>query len=74
MYYCMQIFFFRRVFDKEKKGYVAAADLRHVMLNIGQDVTPEEIDELMKDLDKDRNGIITYEEFLSMVIGGKRDY
>ncbi len=63
---------FFSVFDREKKGYIAAGDLRHVLMNLGDNIVgQEEINELMKDLDKDGDGEITYEEFLNLVTGGE---
>ncbi len=62
---------FYAVFDREKKGYVAAEDLRHVFHHLGSAVTPEEIEELMTDLDKDGDGKITYEEYNSMIMKQK---
>jgi calmodulin len=32
-----------RVFDKDGNGYISAAELRHVMTNLGEKLTDEEV-------------------------------
>ena len=50
-----------RVFDKDGNGYVSAAELRHVMTNVGEKLTDEEVDEMIKEADIDRDGQVNYE-------------
>ena len=35
-----------RVFDKDGNGFISAAELRHVMTNLGEKLTDEEVDEV----------------------------
>merc|ERR1712223_1005987 len=53
-----------RVFDKEKTGFISAAELRHIMTNLGEKLSEEEADEMIKEADPDENGQINYEEFV----------
>ncbi|XP_053112231.1 calmodulin-like protein 3 [Hemicordylus capensis] len=53
-----------RVFDKDGNGYISAAELRHVMTNLGEKLTNEEVDEMIKEADVDRDGRVNYEEFV----------
>ena len=55
------------MFDKEKKGYIASGDLRYVLLNLPGEVSETEVDELIKVLDKDGDGEITYSEYVDMI-------
>uniref|UniRef100_A0AAR2KEJ0 Calmodulin n=1 Tax=Pygocentrus nattereri TaxID=42514 RepID=A0AAR2KEJ0_PYGNA len=38
-----------RVFDKDGNGYISAAELRHVMTNLGEKLTDEEVDEMIRE-------------------------
>ncbi|KAG2469157.1 CAM2B protein, partial [Polypterus senegalus] len=51
-----------RVFDKDGNGYISAAELRHVMTNLGEKLTDEEVDEMIREADIDGDGQVNYEE------------
>ncbi|KAJ3933048.1 MAG: hypothetical protein NXY57DRAFT_1037902 [Lentinula lateritia] len=55
-----------RVFDKDGNGFISAAELRHVMTNLGEKLTEEEVDEMMREADQDGNGTIDYNEFVNV--------
>ncbi|KAK2162498.1 hypothetical protein LSH36_97g02025 [Paralvinella palmiformis] len=50
-----------RVFDKDGNGYISAAELRHVMTNLGEKLTDDEVDEMIKEADLDGDGMVNYE-------------
>nr|ADL29889.1 yellow cameleon Nano65 [synthetic construct] len=56
-----------RVFDKDGNGYISAAQLRHVMTNLGEKLTDEEVDEMIREADIDGDGQVNYEEFVQMM-------
>ena len=60
----MQIF---SVFDKDGNGYISSAELRHVMTNLGEKLTDEEVDEMIREADIDGDGQVNYEEFVAMM-------
>nr|UPU99502.1 jGCaMP8s [synthetic construct] len=55
------------VFDKDGNGYISAAELRHVMTNLGEKLTDEEVDEMIREADIDGDGQVNYEEFVQMM-------
>ncbi|KAL0844705.1 hypothetical protein Bca101_017951 [Brassica carinata] len=57
-----------RVFDKDQNGFISAAELRHVMTNLGEKLTDEEVDEMIKEADVDGDGQINYEEFVKVMM------
>merc|ERR1712228_499557 len=57
-----------RVFDKEKTGFISAAELRHIMTNLGEKLSEEEADEMIREADIDGDGQINYEEFVKMMM------
>jgi Ca2+-binding EF-hand superfamily protein len=39
-----------KVFDKDGNGYISAAELRHIMTNLGEKLTDEEVDEMIREV------------------------
>ena len=58
-----------KVFDRDGNGLISAAELRHVMTNLGEKLTDEEVDEMIREADVDIDGLINFEEFVSMMYG-----
>ncbi|KAL4238029.1 hypothetical protein ACF0H5_002740 [Mactra antiquata] len=56
-----------KVFDKDNKGFLTVDELRHIMTNLGEKLTDEEVDEMLSIVDADGNGEIDYEEFTQML-------
>ena len=50
-----------RMFDRDGSGTVNAQELRHVMMNLGEKLGEDEVDEMMKEADIDGDGEINYE-------------
>ena len=60
-----------KVFDKDGNGYISAAELRHIMTNLGEKLTDEEVDEMIREADVDGDGQINYDEFVDMMMQNK---
>lgn len=45
-------------FDKDHNGTISADELRAVMQSLGENLTKDEIDEMIREADKDGNGEI----------------
>ena len=52
---------------QDGNGYISAAELRHVMTNLGEKLTDEEVDEMIREADIDGDGQVNYEEFVTMM-------
>lgn len=58
-----------RVFDKNGDGFISAAELRHVMTNLGEKLTDDQVDEMIREADLDNDGQIDWNEFVRMMVG-----
>ncbi|UJR16517.1 hypothetical protein I4U23_003419 [Adineta vaga] len=58
-----------RVFDKNRNGFIKVAELKHVMTNLGEQFSSDEVDEILSEIDTTGNGIIRYEELVKMITG-----
>ena len=50
------------VFDKDDNAFILAAELRHVLTNLG-----EEVDKMIRAADIDGDSQVNYEEFITMM-------
>ena len=57
-----------KVFDKEGNGLISVTELRHIMTTLGEQLTEEEIDDMLKEADNDGDGYINYEEFIKNML------
>ena len=56
-------------FDMNGNGYIGVAEIRFVLDALGEDVTDEEIDEMIRMLDVDGDGQVNFKEFFKMASG-----
>uniref|UniRef100_A0A0N5AQB5 EF hand n=1 Tax=Syphacia muris TaxID=451379 RepID=A0A0N5AQB5_9BILA len=56
-----------RVFDKDGNGYITAQEFKHFMTTMGEKFSEEEVDEIIREVDKDGDEQINYEEFVQMI-------
>merc|ERR1712183_240382 len=57
-----------KIFDKDGSGFIDAKELKNVMEGLGEDLTDEEIDEMVKEADLNGDGKISYDEFVKMMV------
>lgn len=50
-----------RVFDKNNDGLISSNELRHVMTSLGERLSEEEVDDMIKEADLDGDGQVNYE-------------
>ena len=56
-----------RVFDRDGNGYISATDLRALMENLGEELSEEEVQDMMREADGNGDGHIDYKEFVAMM-------
>ncbi|CCD26709.1 Mlc1p NDAI_0I01400 [Naumovozyma dairenensis CBS 421] len=57
-----------QVFDKENTGKVSVGDIRYMLTGLGEKLTDEEVDELLKGIEIDGDGQIDYRKFIEDVL------
>lgn len=57
-----------QVFDKDQRGFIEAKELRHVLTNIGEKLSTNEMEDMIKEADPDNDGKIQYEEFVRLLL------
>jgi len=57
-----------KVFDQDENEHISAAELRHVMTNLGEKLSEEEANEMIRLADDDGDGLINYNDFIRMMI------
>ncbi|CAF1991292.1 unnamed protein product [Rotaria magnacalcarata] len=51
------------LFDQNNDGYIETKDLREIMTNLGEKITDEDIDEMMREADIDKDFKVNFYEF-----------
>eukprot|EP00116_Pleurobrachia_bachei_P014004 sb/3474266/ len=57
------------VFDKNGDGKISSVELRDVMVSLGEKLTDDEIDQMIREADTNNDGYVDYEEFVKMMTG-----
>jgi Ca2+-binding EF-hand superfamily protein len=52
--------------DLDNNGYVGAAELRHILINMGELITDEEVDTMISMVDMNGDGQINFQQFAGM--------
>ncbi|XP_070578313.1 calmodulin-like isoform X2 [Ptychodera flava] len=56
-----------RVFDTDDTGYITVDELRHLMTTMGEKLSADEMDEMVKDANADEDGKVNYQEFVKLI-------
>lgn len=56
-----------RVFDKGNNGFISEAEFKHILIDVGDKISEDDVAEMMKEV-KIKNGMINYEEFIKLMV------
>ncbi|XP_076365228.1 neo-calmodulin-like isoform X2 [Tachypleus tridentatus] len=62
------------VLDRNNDGYISFSDLRYSMINLGENLTDEELENMMEEADLDGDGLVSFDEFVKVVTPAKRGF
>ncbi|KAK9315183.1 hypothetical protein V1524DRAFT_430243 [Lipomyces starkeyi] len=57
-----------QVFDKDKTGFIGVGELRYILTSLGEKLSSEEVDELLKNVDVTKDGNVNYTDFVRMIL------
>ncbi|CAL9081309.1 unnamed protein product [Musa acuminata var. zebrina] len=57
-----------KVFDKDQNGYISDSELMSVMINLGEEVTDDEVKEMIREADINGDGQVDFYEFSKMMM------
>ena len=55
------------VFDKNKDRMISRQELKTIMRSLGQNPTEDDIEEMLLNVDRDKDGQISYDEFMKII-------
>ncbi|KAJ3076191.1 hypothetical protein HDU98_005075 [Podochytrium sp. JEL0797] len=59
-----------RMFDPKGTGYISANELRHVLTSMGEKLSKDEVDEMIRDTNADAQGRIQMDDFMRVMLAG----
>ena len=62
------------LFDDERTGYISIKNLRRISQEIGENVVDEELQELINRADTDHDGLVSEEEFYTILTRKIKDW
>jgi Ca2+-binding EF-hand superfamily protein len=62
------------IFDKDNTGLLSVSEFRHVMTNLGEPLTKEEVDEIIREVEIDNEGQIKYKDLVKIMLSCDDNY
>ncbi|XP_046400252.1 troponin C, isoallergen Bla g 6.0301 [Ischnura elegans] len=58
-----------RLYDKEGNGYIPTSCLREILRELDDQLTEQELDMMIEEIDSDGSGTVDFDEFMEMMTG-----
>ncbi|XP_066140687.1 troponin C-like [Euwallacea fornicatus] len=58
-----------RLYDKEGNGYIPTSSLREILAALDDQLTSDQLNEMIAEIDTDSSGTVDFEEFMEMMTG-----
>lgn len=60
--------------DKERRGYVNASEIQHIMMSMGERLSRQEVDAIFREMGVQQGGQIRYNDFVKSLLTPVPDY
>ena len=57
-----------KVFDTSGSGFIKSKELKRLLTTTGDEIKEEEVDEMFKEIDIDKDGNIRYQQFIQVML------
>jgi Ca2+-binding EF-hand superfamily protein len=57
-----------KLFDRDNNGLITPEELFHVLKNLGENITKEDIEDMIRMIDADGDMAINYDEFIKLMM------
>ncbi|KAL6942272.1 hypothetical protein ACO0QE_003441 [Hanseniaspora vineae] len=57
-----------QVFDKDGSGKISIGDLKYMLTGLGEKLNEDEVDEVLKGVESDQDGMIDYKKFVEDIL------
>ncbi|GJQ83701.1 hypothetical protein Trydic_g590 [Trypoxylus dichotomus] len=58
-----------RLYDKEGNGYIPTSSLREILAALDDQLTTDQLNEMIAEIDTDSSGTVDFDEFMEMMTG-----
>ncbi|KRT85713.1 HLH domain-containing protein [Oryctes borbonicus] len=58
-----------RLYDKEGNGYIPTSSLREILAALDDQLTNDQLNEMIAEIDTDSSGTVDFDEFMEMMTG-----
>ncbi|MFX1236722.1 MAG: EF-hand domain-containing protein [Promethearchaeota archaeon] len=56
-----------RICDKDNSGYITVSELKNIMLDLGENLEDNQIEEMVKEVDDNNDKIVNFKEFIKLM-------
>ena len=61
-------------FDVDEKGFITTSDLRQAMINLGENIADKDIKQMIKEAAIEKDGQVSYDEFIKILLSKKENF
>ncbi|PRP81744.1 hypothetical protein PROFUN_10844 [Planoprotostelium fungivorum] len=60
-----------KILDRKNTGSIEVSELRHLLVSIGEKLTPEEVETVLKEADSNNDGKVSHQDFVRVLRAAK---